>query len=58
MSEQVVIIEDDAQVIDRKGPFKIEIAIHISKKRVRTEKRNNKVECNVCLRKTTTIETI
>ena len=50
MYEQVVI-EEDAQAIDRKEPFEIEIAIQISKKRVRTEKRNKNVECNVCLRK-------
>ena len=50
MSEQVVN-EEDVQAIDGKEPFEIEIAIQISKKRVRTEKRNKKVKCNVCLRK-------
>ena len=50
MSEQVVD-EGNAQAIDVEEPFEIENDVKISKKRVRTETRNKKIECRVCLRK-------
>ena len=50
MSEQVVN-EEDAQAIDVTEPFQVEIDVKISKKRVRMERKNKKVECRVCLRK-------